>query len=101
MRRGDLLPLDRVDEVAVAVGADVQVAHGGRARGIGSGSVAAASARFSKYTTSIARPDGSTTRRTYWLLLVGLAHRALRESAAARVIGRPSEILDSYIGRIR
>ena len=36
------------------------------------GTAAAASpASVSKYTTSIARPDGSTTRRTYWPLLEG------------------------------
>ena len=47
VRRGGLLPLDRVDELAVAVGADVQVARSPGSR-VGSGSVAAASARFSK-----------------------------------------------------
>ena len=42
---------------------------------------AASSASVSKYTTSMARPEGSTTRRTYWPLLVCSLIVALRSAS--------------------
>ena len=70
VRRGGLLPVDRVHEVAVALGADVQVVDRGGSGGAAAPAASAASG--SKYTTSIARPEGRATRRTYWPLeLVG------------------------------
>ena len=60
VRRARLLPLDGVDELGVAVRADVQVASACSLLAVRT----QARCCSSKYTTSIVLPEGRTTRRT-------------------------------------
>ena len=98
LARSTSLQLDRVDELGVAVGADVKLAACGTAP-------PAPAWGSSKYTTSIVLPLGSATRLTRWpLLFCACSARRLHllpdVSAAAREAlepHRPSAVAGRFI----